>query len=152
MKTPSETTRLTMLAVLLGPLSIIPAMVVASTLIIIISPSNPPNIFEQYWGGFLISLFGLAYSYGFTILYGVPAYLVLKKLHRNNLFYILAASLVPAMVFFAISPNAWPIYVAMAYFSVIVGFACWIIAERVKRLGSNNHLNQDAQKNGAPVN
>jgi hypothetical protein len=151
MRTFSESTRQTILAVFIGPLSIIPAMAAAQTFIFLISPANTPDIAEQYWGGFLISAIGLLYSYGFTFLYGVPVYIVLKKLQINRAVYIFVASLVPAVVFFIMSPDAWPIYLAIAYFSVIVGFSCWFIALRGGKQGSNNQLNQDAPNSGAPV-
>ena len=151
MKTFSETTRRTILAVIVGPLSIIPAMVLAQTLVFIASPANPPDILEQYKGGIFVSVVGLLYSYGFTLLYGVPVYLALKKFGKNKAIYVFMASLVPAILFLAMSPELWPIYLAMAYFSIVVGFSCWFIAVRSERQGSNNQLNQDAPKSGEPV-
>ena len=117
-------------AVALGPLAVIPAMLLAVSVLRLMYPEAQAELLRQYHGGLVVSFFGLFLSYVFTLLYGLPIYWLLQKLGRYNLFTVILASLLPALFIGLADPAQWPYYLAMAYFSVFVAAACWLIAAR----------------------
>jgi hypothetical protein len=119
-------------AAAIGPLAIIPAMLLAISLSRFIYPEAQTDLLRQYHGGLVISFFGLFLSYGFTLLYGVPMYWLLNRLGKYNLLTVIFASLVPALLFGLFNHEQWPYYLGMAYFSVFVASACWLITARKK--------------------
>lgn len=119
-------------AAIISPLAIIPAMLLAISVFRIIYPEAQAELFRQYHGGLVMSFFGLLLSYGFTLLYGLPVYWLLNKFNYYNLFTISLASLVPALLFSVFNSEQWQYYLAMAYFSLFVAVAFWIITTRKK--------------------
>lgn len=119
-------------AAAIGPLTVIPAMLLAITVLRLIYPDAQADLLRQYHGGLVVSFFGLFLSYGFTLLYGMPVYWLLNRLGRYNLFTVIFASLVPALLFSLFNREQWPYYLAMAYFSVFVATTCWLITIRKK--------------------
>ena len=124
-----ETKRL-IIAIVVGPLSIIPAIILYMTLEFILSPSNPPDLLGIYLGGLFVALLGLVYAYGYTLIYGVPSFLLLRKYKMDNAITILIVSLIPVSILFAINPDRWFTYGEMAYLSVVVALSCWLIATK----------------------
>ena len=61
---------------------------------------------------------------------GLPVYWLLNRLGRYKLFTVILASLVPALLFTLFNHEQWPYYLAMAYFSMFVATACWLITTR----------------------
>lgn len=116
--------------VAIGPLAILPAMLLAISVLRIIYPEAQAEILHQYHGGLVVSFFGLILSYGFTLLYGIPVYWLLNRLNRYNVVMVILASLLPALFFSALDHQQWPYYLAMAYFSVFVATACWLMTLR----------------------
>lgn len=119
-------------AAAIGPLTVIPAMLLAITVLRLIYPDAQADLLRQYHGGLVVSFFGLFLSYGFTLLYGVPVYWLLNRLGRYNLFTVILTSLLPALLFTLFNREQWPYYLAMAYFSAFVATACWLITVRKK--------------------
>ena len=119
-------------AVVISPLAIIPAMLLAISVFRIIYPEAQAELFRQFHGGLVISFFGLLLGYGFTLLYGLPVYWLLNKFNYYNLLTISLASLIPALLFSLFDSEQWPYYLAMAYFSVFVAIAFWLITTRKK--------------------
>lgn len=117
-------------ATLIAPLAIIPAMLMIVTLQLFVQ--IPKDIAAIYGGAFMIAIVGLTYSYGFTLLYGLPVYLILRRYGRHTFTHLLTASLIPALILFALL-QAWPFFVAMVWFSGITGIAFWYLAERLGR-------------------
>ena len=119
-------------AIIIGPLAVIPSMLLAISLLRLIYPDAEAEILRQYHGGLVVSFFGLFLSYGFTLLYGVPVYWLLNRFSKYNLFTVILASLMPALLLSIFNHEQWPYYLAMAYFSVFVAAACWLIVDRRK--------------------
>ena len=119
-------------AAAIGPLAIIPAMLLAISVLRLIYPDAQTELLRQYHGGLVVSFFGLFLSYGFTLLYGVPVYWLLNRLGKYKLFRVILASLVPALLFSLFNIEQWAYYLAMGYFSVFVATACWLITVRKK--------------------
>jgi hypothetical protein len=119
-------------AVAIGPLSVIPAMLLAISILRLLYPDAQAGLLHQYHGGLVVSFFGLLVSYGFTLLYGVPVYWLLNKLGQYKLFTIILASLLPALLLSLFNHEQWPYYLAMAYFSMFVAAACWLITIKEK--------------------
>jgi hypothetical protein len=117
-------------AAAIGPLAVIPAMLLAISVLRVIYPETQTELLRQYHAGLVLSFFGLFLSYGFTLLYGVPVYWLLNRFGRYNLFTIILASLLPALLLGLANHEQWPYYLAMAYFSVFVAAACWLITGR----------------------
>lgn len=120
-------------AVLLSPLAIIPAMLLAISILRFVYPDAQAALFRQYHGGLVMSLFGLVIAYGFTLLYGLPVYWLLNKFHRYNVFTIIVASLIPALLLSIINNEQWQYYLAMAYFSVCVAITFWAVSVRKQK-------------------
>lgn len=117
-------------AVVISPLAIIPAMLVAISVFRIIYPEAQAELLRQFHGGLVMSFFGLLLSYGFTVLYGLPVYWLLNRFNCYNLLTLSLASMIPALVFSLIDHEQWLYYLAMAYFSVFVAIAFWLITTR----------------------
>ena len=131
-ETPANNNKNLSLAVIISPLAIIPAMLLAISIFRLIYPEAQAELFRQYHGGLVISFFGLLIGYGFTILYGLPMYWLLNRLKHYNLYTITTVSLVPALLFSIFDSQQWPYYLAMAYFSVFVAMTFWKITTRKK--------------------
>lgn len=119
-------------ALAVGPLAILPAMLLAISVLRIIYPEAQAEILHQYHGGLVASFFGLILSYAFTLLYGIPVYWLLNHFNRYNGAMIIVASLLPALFLSMLDHEQWPYYLAMAYFSVFVATACWLLTLRKK--------------------
>jgi hypothetical protein len=119
-------------AVAIGPLSVIPAMLLAISVLRLFYPDAQAGLLRQYHSGLVVSFFGLFVSYGFTLLYGVPAYWLLNRLGQYRLFTIILASLLPALLFSLFNREQWPYYLGMAYFSMFVAAVCWLISVKEK--------------------
>ena len=132
MTTFSDTTRKTVLAILVAPLSVLPAMLVSITVFIIFNREMSYDVVEIYQGGLLAAAIGTAISYAATLCYGLPVYWLLKKINENNAFSMALVSVIPSVIFAVINndPRQWFIFLAMAYFSVIASLSFWYIANR----------------------
>ena len=119
-------------AVMLSPLAIIPAMLLAISVLRFIYPDAQAELLRQYHGGLVISFFGLLLGYVFTILYGLPVYWLLIKFNHYNMFTVSIASLIPALLFSVFNNEQWQYYLGMAYFSVFVAITFWKITIRKK--------------------
>lgn len=117
-------------AAAVGPLAILPAMLLAISVLRIIYPGARAEILHQYHGGLVLAFFGLILSYGFTLLYGIPVYWLLNRFNYYNGRMVILASLLPSLFFIALDHQQWPYYLAMAYFSVFVATACWLLTLR----------------------
>lgn len=114
-------------ALAFGPLAIVPAMLLAISALRILYPEAQAELLRQYHAGLVISFFGLLLSYGFTLLYGLPVYWLLNRIGICNVFTVLIASIIPALLLTFINHVQWPYYLAMAYFSAFVALTCWLI-------------------------
>ena len=136
MRVFSSNGRNLLLAVILGPLAIIPAMIIGITLLIILFPSEADNLRATYTAGLVIALVGLAYSYGFTLFYGMPIYLILRKLEVANLATVTLSALLPAAII-GVATSAVEIGLLSSYFSLVVAYSCWWLSSRNDRESSN---------------
>ena len=137
MKAFSNRTRNLVGTVVLGPLSVLPAILIAATFIGIFGPGITQDVLEDLNGWFLFLLVALLYSYGFTIIYGLPVYLILLKLQKNTFPYVFVASLVPSLILISFSPEMWQSFIIMGYFSLCVGLCCWFLVRNLSRDSSN---------------
>lgn len=126
---PNRNTKLTS-ALAIGPLAIIPAMLLAISLLKIIYPMAETGLWRQYHSGLVMCFFGLLLSYSLTFLYGLPVYWLLSKFNRYNLPMVVLASLIPALLLLLFNQEQWQYYLAMGYFSVFVAATCWVISIR----------------------
>lgn len=153
MKRFSEETRQTLQAIAVCPLSIVPAMFVGVTfaffLTLLHTHEIPTNALSEYTAAFVMALVGLIYGYVFTIFYGVPVYLVLKKIKMLNIFSVSLLSLLPAMIV-GVSQSNLMAFLFMGYFSLWVSIVFLWLAPKHTPIGSNKSSNLTGAKNAPP--
>lgn len=129
MKAYSDRTRKVVIASLLGPLAVIPAMVVAVAVMYMFDVSSQEPVSEIFEGTFVMAAFSLFYSYPLVIIYGLPLYLILRRYKKDSLIYILSLSLLPAAALGAsYDTGGFWIFVIFGYFSLSVALSCWMLA------------------------
>ncbi|MEJ2345794.1 MAG: hypothetical protein P8090_10360 [Gammaproteobacteria bacterium] len=115
-------------AVLLGPLAVFPAMLIGESLLWIGAPAVPTDLVGQYHGAVLVAAVGLAYAYPLTLVYGVPAFLILRRHRLDRLWIVIGAGMVPVAALWALNTYPVELFGVYAYFATWVSAACWIIA------------------------
>lgn len=132
MKNKSHLNRPLLKAVLIGPLSAIPAMLIYVLFGHFFLSGDSSDLLLGLMRGLLESLLMLVYSYGFTIIYGIPIYGFLQKIKYDNIYTIVIAALVPATIFSVIQSDI-EIFAMFGYFSIVVSSTCWVIVQRFQR-------------------
>lgn len=124
MNTFSETTRKNIFAVAVGPLALVPAIVLA-TMINVLSQGIDSDWQGAILSALFVSVVGLLIAYPLVILLGIPAVLVL--LHYKKLGFLPLAILglfgaLPVTLWF--SPS-WQSFLMFGYCSTAVVLGCW---------------------------
>jgi len=127
MKVLADTTRGFIFAVLAGPLAIIPAMMALIVAMLAAGVFEADDVAKDLGYSLMVAIFGAMYGYGFVVLYGAPIYAVLRRYKKATLLNIVIASLGPSSIALIALPSAWPLWAAMAYFSITVAITCWYI-------------------------
>ncbi len=137
-------------AVILAPLAIFPAMMLlvsgAFLATFLRTYEIPSNALSEYTAASVMALAGIVIGYAFTIFYGVPVFLFLKKIRMLNVTSIAVMSLVPAVVFGMTGTELMP-FLLMSYFSLWVAITFWWIAAIHSPNSSNNSSNLTGAKN-----
>jgi len=133
-------------AVLIGPLAIIPAVpigvLLAATFASVRDGAFPGNFIGDLSASPIYAIAGLAYSYPFTLLYGLPVYLILRKLNILNMPSICVMALLPGVAL-GIYQSSIILAVFMGYFSLAVA----VLFYRLAPHGSNNSSNLASAQN-----
>jgi hypothetical protein len=112
----------------LGPLAVMPA-----TFLLFVISSSPFAILGQFARGmnsaFYIALWGTGIAYIMTFFYGTLLWLLLAKLKKLNLPWLLAGSLLPSVLLFIYNKSIG-FTILCAYFSLTVSFSCWFFSVR----------------------
>lgn len=113
---------------LLGPLAIIPA-----SFILYVSVSLPFASLSRFTHGLNSSLgiafWGMGVAYALTFTYGTVLWLLLLKIKKLNLIWLLVGSLLPSLLLVIYSESIG-FAVLCAYYSLAVSFSCWYLAIR----------------------
>ena len=143
----------TLRATALAPLAIIPAMMFAVSYAFLVAFLRtyeiPPNALSEYTAALVMGSVGLIFGYAFTIFYGVPVYLILKKIKMLNVISILIMSLVPAVVF-GLFVSDLMTFLFMGYFSFWVAIVFWWIVPKHTPSSSNTSSNLIGAENAPP--
>ena len=132
MKNSSQLNRPLLKEVIIGPLSVIPAMVIFIIYGHFFLSGFSSDLLLGLMKGLLESLLMLVYSYGFTIIYGISIYGFLRKIKHDNIYNILIASLIPAIIFSLIQSD-FEILVMFGYFSLVVSSTCWTLVQKFQK-------------------
>lgn len=116
---------------LLGPLAIIPA-----SLILYIAVSLPFASLDRFTHGLNSSLgiafWGMGVAYALTFTYGALLWLLLVKIKKLNLTWLLVGSLLPSLLL-VIYSESMSFAILCAYYSLAVSFSCWYLAIRRRK-------------------
>jgi hypothetical protein len=122
MMTFSELFRKNLLACLLGPLAIVPA----SALYALGYKLLEPTANEDQSGIVpMFILFGLLVAYPMTILVGLPISLLLQRICRFNLFYLLSASFFVVAGYTLFVSGSFSGFLFILYYSTSVAWASY---------------------------
>ena len=123
-------TKKNLAAGLIGPLGLYPAFFVAWIVLALLDTCEGRASFESASDGLLLFLgmatVGLIYAYPLTIVFGLPAAALLRKVKLFNLPVVLLVSLIPVSILFGVfvpTFHGWLIY---GYASLSVALLCWL--------------------------
>lgn len=123
--------RQTFFALLLGPLAVIPATLLAAALIPLLSGDFRPGEALPFLGGTLVTaLVIVIYAYAFTLFYGLPVYLLLKRLGWLGNWSIAISSLLPSALICLLVPASIVFIAMINYLSLVTGMACWFVHQK----------------------
>ncbi|MEH6393926.1 hypothetical protein [Pseudoalteromonas sp.] len=126
MKTFSETTRKNIIACIIAPFSVFPAIfalyLVLFLYAVVAKSSVSTTGFEV---GFLVAFIGWVMALFLTLAYGLPTALILQRYQRFNLKMLVPFSLVPTYVISVATDAEFGVLLIYAYCSVIVAAAYW---------------------------
>lgn len=114
-------------ACLIGPLIIIPAMPLGILILHAFGVIDTPIGVKELQATLLISSVGLIYAYPLTILFGVPLFMLLRKLQMDNLVTVVICSQLPVILMLLLTKGDFSSPVAISYFSAIVSVSCWFL-------------------------
>ncbi len=117
-----------LLATLVAPLAIYPATLLGEFVVFVFSPVGAAEMFQRLKESMLITTAALVYAYALTIFYGLPVFLLLRKLQRLKLRFILAAGVVAAVAVSLITEDSVVPILLFAYFGLVVSFTGWFVA------------------------
>lgn len=132
MKVFSLATRKNVAAILIGPLSVFPICVVFGSVFSLLFGGGIDEFTNEASAFLLMGLVGIPISYLVTLFYGLPVVLLLSKLNRLSLLYIVTFSLIPAGLFCILivqQPYLFWIYGAI---SMLVATACWGVYKHIR--------------------
>jgi uncharacterized membrane protein YeaQ/YmgE (transglycosylase-associated protein family) len=124
MNTFSETTRRNIFAVAVGPLALVPAIILATLLNVLFQGS------DSDWQGAIVSalfvsVVGLLIAYPLVVVLGVPAVLVLRRYQTLGFFPLAILGLVGALaVTLWLAPSVQS-FLMFGYCSTAVVSGCW---------------------------
>ena len=114
--------RKNLLALLLGPLAVIPATIVYTLGFQFIDPAENQ---EQFGIAPLFILFGLIIAYPATLIIGLPASILLEKFNKFNLLNLLIVSFIVVSIYALIMEGSFFGYLFILYFAIWVACGSW---------------------------
>lgn len=124
MKTFSETTRKNVISVLVGPLAVVPAILVMGLVSHLLFPDESAitdwkQVFNFY------SVIGIMIAYVLTTLFALPLVVVLQKMNAFTLLNVVLLALGIAGALCFASSSQLLAFLYFGYFTVSVAIACW---------------------------
>jgi len=120
-------------AFLISPLAVFPALLVAVFVAFIVEAIKisgiPSNALSEFTAAFIYAAVAPLVSYPITLLYGLPVYLLLKKLNKYNLYSLAALAILPAVVIGIAEADVF-VFLGIAYFSLCIAISFWWLSKR----------------------
>jgi len=137
---------------LLGPLASLPAGITGTILMVYFSEVKQiADLHYLIETSITIGMAGAYYAYPFTLLYGLPVFLILRQYNYERLWLVVFLSVIPVYLLSGGSiggrPN--PLLVTMS-FAIWISVTCWLIAVWLPNFRSNNSLKNGTPRSGAP--
>lgn len=126
----SGSKRKAILALLIGPLAVVPAMLVLVLVTLRFQADLSVTPDQLLGGSFIVAVVGIGFAYVFTLLYGAPVYWLLSRRGPVKSAHILLVSLFPTLIVGGLLSQSWLFAAFMAYFSVVVCYTTWFLASR----------------------
>lgn len=114
-------------ALLLGPWFVIPALLLAVTFTDVVGMGGLSLDRRSFLAFSGVGFVGLMYAYPITVLFGLPMFLILRKLKLDKLLIILAVSQIPALILYFLGRSSLQGALAVSFFSASVAFGCWLV-------------------------
>lgn len=126
MKTFSEITRKNIVACIIAPFSVFPAILALYLILFFYAAFAKSSVSTTgFEVGFLVAFVGWVMALSLTLIYGLPTALILQRYKRFNLKMLVPFSLVPTCVISVATDAELGILLIYAYCSVIVAAAYW---------------------------
>lgn len=122
MKTFTPDTRKLIVAALLGPLAIVPALLLVGAIFMVRFPVG-----DVVSGVLALSMFGLVMAYPAVLVIGVPGVMLLRHFGRLSLLSLIGVALVLCLFL----PNDWGLVLLYCYCATAVALGCWWVYKLV---------------------
>jgi hypothetical protein len=140
-----------LVALALSPLAVVPAWLTWGVWTYFFAPVRPSNWVNLF--PLIVPVFGVPIAYVFTLLIGLPVFLILRRYGLHTLPILLTVAFAAVFsVLLAIGDGHVTMNaenVLYFYCAAWVASAAWTLAVWVPRLRSNRPLNGDAREAGA---
>ena len=99
---------------LVGPLAVIPAMLIGVLIIKVSGLTHTPLSVEDLKFTLMVSVIGLIYAYPLTMLIGMPLFILLRKFNKDNFVTILFISQLPVLSMLAFTKGDYSSPIAIS--------------------------------------
>ena len=131
MRTFSETTRRNVFAVAVGPLALMPAIVLA-TLVNVLLQGGDSDWQGAIMSSLFVSVIGLLIAYPLVVAIGVPAILVLLRYQKLGFFSLAIVGLLGVLPVTLWLAPSWQSFLMFGYCSTAVVLGCWYAYKHAK--------------------
>lgn len=124
MRTFSDTTRKNVISVLVGPLAILPAILLMGLVSHLLFPEESS---VTHWGQVLnfYSVIGIAIAYVLTVVLALPLVIALQRMQAFTLVNVVFLALGIAGLLCLASSSQLLAFLYFGYFTISVAVACW---------------------------
>lgn len=123
MESFSEFTRKNVAAVVLGPLALIPTLLLLAYVEVLFKNQSAKVAFGELFP--LYTAVGLPFTYLVTLIVGLPTVVILNKLNKLNLLNITLVWLIPLSIFSLFQNPAFIFWVFFTCCAFSVTLSCW---------------------------
>ena len=117
-------TRKNILVFFVGPLALIPAVLIATLILLFFNAGE--DFLEGFASGLVVLFYGLVFiAYPATLILGIPAIIILEKTNKYGLVPLLIIGLLGAILITAMSAPSVVVLVAYSYCAISVSLGCW---------------------------
>jgi hypothetical protein len=134
-----------LIAVVLSPWAVVPAWITSGIFEYFTGITRPANWTDLF--PIIVPYFGIPIAYLFTLVIGLPAFLLLRQFQSDSLLAVLCVGWTSVwIVFLAMSGGDMkyePDFVLYLYNATWVAMTAWLLAVRAPKLRSNHRIDTD---------